>query len=129
MQEDRLLTQLGSAVTQPRKDQMRLLAMKSAPPKRSPRLDEQHRLISAVEEVRTQLVGKAPPPRDVEMVASPTPSFSTSKLTPSKSKRREMTKFNNRAHHAPARWRTSATVKTWMDGLSMAACSPPAMSR
>ena len=61
-QEDRLVAQLGGAVAQGGEDQVRLLPVEGAATEDRLRLDQQHRLLPVVEEVRPQLVGEEPTP-------------------------------------------------------------------
>jgi hypothetical protein len=60
--ELRLVAQLGGPVPQRRQHQVGLLAVEPAAREHRLRLDQQDRLVRAVEEVRTELVGEAPPP-------------------------------------------------------------------
>ena len=56
-----LLTELVGSVTQPRQQQVRLGAVEPTSPEHCLRLDEQHRLVGGVEELRAELVGEQPP--------------------------------------------------------------------
>ena len=58
----RLLAQLGGAVAQRREHEVGLLPVEAAAGEHRLRLDEQHRLVGVVEEVRAELVGEQPPP-------------------------------------------------------------------
>lgn len=59
-QVPRLFAELGGAVAQRRQDQVRLLAVERAAAEHRLGLDEQHRLVGGVEEMRSQLIGEQP---------------------------------------------------------------------
>ena len=58
-----VVTEFGRAVAQRREHQMRFAAMKAAAFECRSRLDQQHRLIGCVQEVRPELIGETPAPR------------------------------------------------------------------
>jgi PPOX class probable F420-dependent enzyme len=62
LQERGLVTEFGRTVAQGREHQMRFAAMKAAAFEGRSRLDQQHRLIGCVQEMRPELIGETPAP-------------------------------------------------------------------